>query len=141
MYWEAFLATTLKQHEENAASQSTSAPEQQTEMGSSSKLAEKIQLPRPKVTKVYKKGHRLVFSSHKEKGAKPYSSTKQTSTTKVKKIVEHELGIIDLEEEEDISIMKQTIRDKGGGWTSQDDSSLMCAGVESQFTFLGDEKL
>jgi len=53
-----------------------------------------------------------VFSSHKEKGAKPSSLTKQASVAKGKKTVEHELEIIDLEEENEISIMKQTIRDK-----------------------------
>lgn len=81
-------------------------------MGSSSKIEEKIQLPRPKVTKVYKKGKRIVFSSHKEKGAKLSSSTKQESVAKNKEIVEHEFEIIDLEEEDETSIMWQTIRDK-----------------------------
>jgi len=61
---------------------------------------------------VYKKGQRLVFSSHKDKRGKPSSSTKQALTTKGKKTLEHELGIIDLEKENEISIMKQTIRDK-----------------------------
>lgn len=96
MAWEAFLETTLKWHEENATSQSTSAPKQQTKMGSSSKPKEKIQLPRPEVTKVYKKGHRLVLSSHKEKGSKPSSSAKQASTRKGKKTIEHDFEIIDL---------------------------------------------
>lgn len=92
MVWEAFLEIDLKWHEENVASQSPSALKQQTKMGSSSKLAEKIQLPRLEVTKLYKKG--LVFSSHKEKGAKPYSSTKQVSTAKDKKTVENELELL-----------------------------------------------
>ena len=37
MAWEAFLEVALKWHEENATSQSTSTPKQQTEMGSSSR--------------------------------------------------------------------------------------------------------
>jgi len=81
-------------------------------VGSSSKTVEKTQLPKLEMTKVYKKGQRLVFSSHGEKGAKPSSSTKRASTTKGKKTIEHELEIIDLEEEDEISIMKQTIKEK-----------------------------
>ena len=77
MAWEAFLEAALKWHEKNAASQSPSAPKQQTEVGSSSKTMDKTQLPKPKVTNVYKKGQSLVFSSHREKEAKPSSSTKK----------------------------------------------------------------
>ena len=53
-----------------------------------------------------------MFSSHKEKGAKPSLSTKQASAVKGKKTVEHELEIINLEEEDETSIMKHTIKDK-----------------------------
>lgn len=81
-------------------------------MGSSSKTTEKIQLTKPKVTKVYKKGQSLLFSSHKEKGAKPSSSTKQESTAKDKETVKHEFELIDLEVEDQTSIMRQIIRDK-----------------------------
>ena len=100
MAWEAFLEATLKWHEENATSQSPSAPKQQTEMGSSRKTIEKIQLPKPEVTKVYKKGHMLVFTSHKEKGAKPSSSAKQVLAAKGKKTIKQEFEIIDLEDED-----------------------------------------
>lgn len=73
---------------------------------------EKTQLSKPGVTQVYKKGQRLVFSSHKEKGAKPSSSTKQEAETKDKGIVEHELELIDLETKDQTIKMRQTIRDK-----------------------------
>ena len=95
MAWEAFLEATLKWHEENASSQSPSAPKKQAEVGSSIKTMEKTQLSKPEVIKVYKKGQRLVFSSHKEKGAKPSSSTKKEFTTKYKEIVEHKFELID----------------------------------------------
>ena len=64
---------------------------------------EKTQLPKLEVTKVYKKGQRLVFSSHGEKGAKPSSSIKQGSTTKEKDTVEHEFELVDSEAEDQTS--------------------------------------
>ena len=106
MSWEPFLEAALKWQEKNAASQSPSVPKQQTEVGSSSKIMEKNQLPKPEGTKVYKKGHRLVFSSHGDKGTKPSSSTRQELAAKDKETVEHELEIIDLEEEDETSIMR-----------------------------------
>ena len=105
MAWEAFLEAALKWHEKNVASQSPSAPKQQTEVGSSRKIVEKTQLPKPEVTKVYKKGQRLVFSSHREKGVKHSSSTKQEPTTKEKDTVEHEFELIDSEAEDHTSNM------------------------------------
>ena len=105
MAWEAFLEIALKWHEENAASQSPSVPKQQTEVGSSSKIMEKNQLPKLEVTKVYKKGQRLVFSSHGDKGTEPSSSTKQEPAAKEKDIVEHEFELVDLESEDQTSNM------------------------------------
>jgi len=106
MDWEDFLEATLKWHEENAASQSPSASKQQTEMGSSSKTAEKTHLSKPEVTKVYKKGQRLVFSSHKEKGAKPSSSTKHELGAEDKDTMEHEFELIDLEAKDQTTSMR-----------------------------------
>lgn len=53
-----------------------------------------------------------MFSSHKEKGAKHSSSTKQESTAKDKDKVEHDFELIDLETEDQTTNMRQTIRDK-----------------------------
>ena len=61
---------------------------------------------------MYKKGQRLVFSSYKEKGAKPSSSTKQESTAKDKDTIEHEFELIDLETKDQTKNMRKTIRDK-----------------------------
>jgi len=47
-----------------------------------------------------------VFSSHKEKGAKPSSSTKQESTIKDKDTTEHEFELIDPETEDQATNMR-----------------------------------
>lgn len=56
MTWVTFFETALKWHEANVVAQASSIPKQKMEVGSSSKLVEKIQLPKPKVTKVHKRG-------------------------------------------------------------------------------------
>ena len=75
-------------------------PTQQMEIRSSSKSVEIPKAPKPKVIWMYKRGHKLVFASHGEKGAKPSTSTKQGSTAWDKDIVEHEFELVDLEVED-----------------------------------------
>ena len=55
---------------------------------------------------MYKKGKWLVFSSHREKGANPSSSTKQEPTSKEKDTVEHEFELADPETEDQTSNMR-----------------------------------
>ena len=79
MTWNYFLETTLKWHESNVSVQHSSMPTQQMEIGSSRKSVEILKAPRPEVTRMYKRGKRLVFTSHDEKGAKPSTLAKQGS--------------------------------------------------------------
>jgi len=67
MSWETFLEKTLKWHEANVASQPSSMPTQQMEVGSSRKHVKRTKEHKPKVTRMYKRGKRIVFSSHGEK--------------------------------------------------------------------------
>jgi len=55
--------------------------------------------PKPKVTRMYKRGKSLVFSSHGEKGAKASTSAKQGPPVQDKNLVEHEFELVDLEAE------------------------------------------
>lgn len=107
MTWEPFLETTLKWHEANVAAKTSSIPQQQMEVGSSRKPVDKTQVPRPEVTKIYKRGN-----SHGEKEAKPSTSTKQGSTTQDKDTVEHDFELVNSEVEDQTSSMQQTIIDK-----------------------------
>jgi len=66
------------------------------EIGSSRKLVEMPKAPKLEVTRMYKRGHRLVFASHGEKGAKPSTSAKQGPSMQDKDLVEHEFELVDL---------------------------------------------
>lgn len=61
---------------------------------------------------MYKRGKRLVFACHSEKGAKPSTSAKQGPSVQDKDMVEHEFELVDLEAENYTSSMQHMIRDK-----------------------------
>jgi len=112
MTWDYFLEASLKWHESNVSVQHSNMPTRQMEVGSSRKSEEIPKAPRPEVTRMYKRGKRLVFTSHGKKGTKPSTSVKQGSPVQDKDLVEHEFELVDLEAENDPSSMQQIIKYK-----------------------------
>lgn len=87
------------------AVQHSNMPTQQMEIGSSSRSMEITKAPKLEVTRMYKRGNRLVFSSHGEKGAKPSTSVKQGPLVQDKDLVEHGFELVELEVENEPSKM------------------------------------
>lgn len=74
------------------------------EVGSSNRSVESPKVPRPKVTRIYKRVNRLMFTSMVEKRAKPSTSAKQGSHIQDEDFLEHEFELVDLEMESESTL-------------------------------------
>jgi len=88
------------------------------EVGYSRKYDEVSNAPKPKVTKMYQRGKRIVFSPQIEEEAKPTTSTEQGSPSYHEaslhddEPIENDFDLVDLEAHDEHKTLQEFIKDK-----------------------------